>query len=43
MKEVIDIICQVVLTIATVILAWKTWQLVIEQIAIRKAAIEPHI
>jgi len=43
MKEIIDIICQVILTIATVILAWKTWQLVIEQIAIRNSGIEPHI
>lgn len=43
MKDVIDISCQAILTIATVILAWKTWQLVIEQIAIRKASVQPYI
>ena len=43
MKEMIDIVCQITLTLATLILAWKTWQLVIEQIKIRKASIEPFI
>ena len=42
MKGVIDI-CQIALTIATIILAWKTWQLVIEQVKIRRASIEPYI
>jgi len=42
MKDVIDI-SQIVLTVATIMLALKTWQLVIEQIKIRKASVEPFI
>src|ERR1700722_15897693 len=42
-KDLINVICQLTLSVGSIVLAYFTWRLVSEQIKIRKASVEPYI